>query len=317
MSGPNDHFWRRPRGQSDAEMGKADTGELAQASSNGRVTWPETTAQDPSPWASSDTRAMDAASANGSAPQHGVADRDAPTAADQTSPHQPTRQDDPTSQYEPAARNPDVIHWTGHQADRVEQESSPAHADAPPLSPAHADAPPPPPAHADAPPPPPAHADAPPPAPAHADAPPPATGPTSRVEPDARAQTLGFRERGRLRRRVLYLRRLRVVQLRDLGGFVLELHRFGISRADLVAVKVAEAAATDDELRALESVLSEERPLREIREAGIGGMCGQCGAVHGSVDRFCAACGTRLATHVSASSGSVGSSPPDQRHPAR
>jgi hypothetical protein len=116
---------------------------------------------------------------------------------------------------------------------------------------------------------------------------------------------------------VLYLRRLRVVQLRDLGGFVLELHRFGISRADLVAVKVAEAAATDDELRALESVLSEERPLREIREAGIGGMCGQCGAVHGSVDRFCAACGTRLATHVSASSGSVGSSPPDQRHPAR
>jgi len=297
MSGPNDHFWRRPRGQSDAEMGKADTGELAQASSNGRVTWPETTAQDPSPWASSDTRAMDAASANGSAPQHGVADRDAPTAADQTSPHQPTRQDDPTSQYEPAARNPDVIHWTGHQADRVEQESSPAHADAPPLSPAHADAPPPP--------------------PAHADAPPPAPGPTSRVEPDARAQTLGFRERGRLRRRVLYLRRLRVVQLRDLGGFVLELHRFGISRADLVAVKVAEAAATDDELRALESVLSEERPLREIREAGIGGMCGQCGAVHGSVDRFCAACGTRLATHVSASSGSVGSSPPDQRHPAR
>jgi hypothetical protein len=277
MSGPNDHFWRRPRGQSDAEMGKADTGELAQASSNGRVTWPETTAQDPSPWASSDTRAMDAASANGSAPQHGVADRDAPTAADQTSPHQPTRQDDPTSQYEPAARNPDVIHWTGHQADRVEQESSPAHADAPP----------------------------------------PAPGPTSRVEPDARAQTLGFRERGRLRRRVLYLRRLRVVQLRDLGGFVLELHRFGISRADLVAVKVAEAAATDDELRALESVLSEERPLREIREAGIGGMCGQCGAVHGSVDRFCAACGTRLATHVSASSGSVGSSPPDQRHPAR
>ena len=297
MSGPNDHFWRRPRGQSDAEMGKADTGELAQASSNGRVTWPETTAQDPSPWASSDTRAMDAASANGSAPQHGVADRDAPTAADQTSPHQPTRQDDPTSQYEPAARNPDVIHWTGHQADRVEQESSPAHADAPPLSPAHADAPPPP--------------------PAHAAAPPPAPGPTSRVEPDARAQTLGFRERGRLRRRVLYLRRLRVVQLRDLGGFVLELHRFGISRADLVAVKVAEAAATDDELRALESVLSEERPLREIREAGIGGMCGQCGAVHGSVDRFCAACGTRLATHVSASSGSVGSSPPDQRHPAR
>jgi NADH pyrophosphatase NudC (nudix superfamily) len=109
------------------------------------------------------------------------------------------------------------------------------------------------------------------------------------------ARPLGFRDRGRLQRRARYLRHLREVQIRDLGGFVLELHRFGTWRGDLVGLKVGEAAATDRELRALESVLSEQRPLHEVREAGIGGACGHCGAIYGSVDRFCAACGTPVA----------------------
>ncbi len=37
-----------------------------------------------------------------------------------------------------------------------------------------------------------------------------------------------------------------------------------------------------------------EHPLRELREAGIGGACPECGAVYGSADRFCASCGEPL-----------------------
>jgi hypothetical protein len=105
---------------------------------------------------------------------------------------------------------------------------------------------------------------------------------------------LDFRHRGRLLRRARYLRRLREVQLRDLGGFVVELHRAGRERPELVSAKVAVAAATADELGSLEQALADGRVLREVREAGIGGACPECGAVHGSTDRFCASCGHRL-----------------------
>lgn len=104
-----------------------------------------------------------------------------------------------------------------------------------------------------------------------------------------------FRERGRLRRRARYLRRVRELQMRDLGGFLLELHRFGADRADLVQAKLTGAAQTDSELRALEQALDRHVPLRQLREPGIGGACTRCGAVHGSEDRFCANCGEPLA----------------------
>jgi hypothetical protein len=107
-------------------------------------------------------------------------------------------------------------------------------------------------------------------------------------------ETPSFRDRGRLRRRARYLRRLRELQMRDIGGLVLELHRFGRARPDLVQLKVVEAAATDVELRGLERALHEQRPVRELREAGLGGACVHCGAVHGSADRFCASCGESL-----------------------
>ncbi|MGI8428452.1 MAG: hypothetical protein ACR2OB_03905 [Solirubrobacteraceae bacterium] len=104
----------------------------------------------------------------------------------------------------------------------------------------------------------------------------------------------GFRERGQLRRRARYLRQMREIQLRDIGGFVLELHRFGRDRPDLVQAKVAGAAGIDRELRALERALGEHESLRELREAGVGGACEGCGAVHGSRDRFCSRCGASL-----------------------
>jgi hypothetical protein len=108
------------------------------------------------------------------------------------------------------------------------------------------------------------------------------------------AQPDTFLARGRIRRRARYLRRLREVQLRDIGGFMLELHRFGRQRPDLVQAKLAGAADTDRELRALERALGEPVAVRELREAGIGGACSKCGAVFGSGDRFCAWCGTAV-----------------------
>jgi hypothetical protein len=99
---------------------------------------------------------------------------------------------------------------------------------------------------------------------------------------------------GQMRRRVRYLRRLRELQLRDIGGFMVELHRFGRQQPGLVEEKVLAAAQTDRELRILERALDERRPASEIREPGIGGACPQCGTVHGSTDRFCAWCGSAL-----------------------
>ena len=73
--------------------------------------------------------------------------------------------------------------------------------------------------------------------------------------------------------RARYLRRLRELQLRDLGGFVVELRRLGRERPELVQAKVDGAAETDRELRALERALDERRARRELREPGIGGAC--------------------------------------------
>ncbi len=97
-----------------------------------------------------------------------------------------------------------------------------------------------------------------------------------------------------MRRRARYLRQVRELQLRDIGGFIVELHRFGRQRPDLVEEKVLAAAQTHSELRSLEGALEEDTPLGEVREAGIGGACPQCGTVHGSSDRFCAWCGRQL-----------------------
>jgi hypothetical protein len=97
-----------------------------------------------------------------------------------------------------------------------------------------------------------------------------------------------------MRARVRFLRQLRELQLRDLGGFMLEQHRLGIPRPDVVEAKLSDVARTDGELRALERALAQEQPLRELREPGIGGACKRCGTVYGSRDRFCSWCGRRL-----------------------
>ena len=119
-------------------------------------------------------------------------------------------------------------------------------------------------------------------------------GPEPAAEPEQPLEYPPLRERVALRRRARYLVGIREIQLRDLGGFLLELHRFGRQRPDLVEGKLAAAAATDAELRSLHHRLDEEAPISELRRAGIGGACEHCGAVHGSLDRFCASCGEPL-----------------------
>ena len=132
------------------------------------------------------------------------------------------------------------------------------------------------------------------PAPAAAPAAPDAavTEQTTAGQPEPRRP--GFRARGRMRRRLRYLRKLRELQVRDLGGLVFDLRRFERTRDDLIAQKIDHIRACDDELHALERALDERRDLRDVREPGVGGTCPRCFAIHGSADKFCANCGAAL-----------------------
>jgi len=104
--------------------------------------------------------------------------------------------------------------------------------------------------------------------------------------------------RGRLRRRLRHLRRVREVLLRDLGGMVFEIHRTGQGGGEeqsrLVGAKLARLEALNQELHELEEQLNDRRGM-VVREPGIGGTCPLCGELYGSEARFCWACGTPVA----------------------
>jgi hypothetical protein len=102
-----------------------------------------------------------------------------------------------------------------------------------------------------------------------------------------------FRNRGRLRRRMRFLRRVRELGYRDLGGLVFDQHRFNRPSEDLVRAKVAALGAVDSELRALEDALRDRRHITELREPGIS-ACPRCGTLHGSDANFCPSCGLAL-----------------------
>ena len=103
----------------------------------------------------------------------------------------------------------------------------------------------------------------------------------------------GFRERGRMRRRLRYLRRIRELGFRDIGGLVFDLDRFGRKRDDLVRAKLDALGAVDSELRALEVALDDVRPLHELHESGVA-ACARCGGLHGTEASFCPSCGLEL-----------------------
>jgi hypothetical protein len=103
----------------------------------------------------------------------------------------------------------------------------------------------------------------------------------------------GFGARGRMRRRLRFLRKARELAYRDLGGLVYEMQRLGERHDELAAAKLATLAAIDTELRALQEILDDHRPVTVLREAGIA-ACPRCAAIHGSEDHFCPACGLSM-----------------------
>jgi zinc-ribbon domain len=105
--------------------------------------------------------------------------------------------------------------------------------------------------------------------------------------------------RGRLRRRLRYLRRVRELLLRDLGGFVFELHRSPGGSAQegprrLVESKANRIAALDTEVRGLEARLGQPHEGAVLWEPGIGGLCPECGELHASDAHYCSRCGAPL-----------------------
>ncbi len=139
------------------------------------------------------------------------------------------------------------------------------------------------------------------------------TGPEATAEPDGRRDDApGFAERGRMRRRVRFLRKARELSYRDLGGLVFDLHRFGQRNDTLVLGKLDTIGRIDGELRTLENGLAERRPVTVLREAGIA-ACPRCAAIHGSDDRFCPNCG--LAMDVNAERPVAGSAAPPSAYP--
>ncbi|MEA2150322.1 MAG: hypothetical protein QOD69_2152 [Solirubrobacteraceae bacterium] len=102
-----------------------------------------------------------------------------------------------------------------------------------------------------------------------------------------------FRDRGRLRRRLRFLRRARELGYRDIGGLIFDMRRFSRSRQDLLDAKLGALGAVDQELRALERALDDRRAIHELREPGIS-SCARCGALHSSEANFCPHCGLQL-----------------------
>ncbi|HEY3019831.1 MAG TPA: zinc ribbon domain-containing protein [Solirubrobacteraceae bacterium] len=117
--------------------------------------------------------------------------------------------------------------------------------------------------------------------------------PAETAEPAA--LTPAWRVRGRARRRLRHLRAARELALRDLGGLVFDLHRFGRVRPDLVAAKLDALAALDRERRALQDALDDPVGLDILRRPGVA-SCPRCGTLVASDARFCSGCGVSLKT---------------------
>ncbi len=102
-----------------------------------------------------------------------------------------------------------------------------------------------------------------------------------------------------MRRRVAFLRAARELLLRDLGGFVYELHRTAHdveheAHRHLRETKLARLSRVDAELHELEFRLDDVRRQVLVREPGVGGECPHCGELFGSAAHYCSNCGLPL-----------------------
>jgi len=129
------------------------------------------------------------------------------------------------------------------------------------------------------------------------------------VEEGSHDGALGFRARGRARRRLRFLRKARELAYRDLGGLVFDLHRFGQRNDPLVLAKLATLREIDTELRSLETQLEERQSLTILREAGVT-TCARCAAIHSGEDNFCPNCGLPMSRHADLPIAGPAASPP-------
>ena len=124
--------------------------------------------------------------------------------------------------------------------------------------------------------------------------------------------------RGRLRRRLRYLRRARELMLRDLGGLIFEIHRTGggdmAAHAPVVEGKIERLRHLDRESIALEEALGAPRGETVVFQPGIGGTCLVCGELFSSSARFCSECGTSTEASLATfeSPGTTVIAPPDE-----
>lgn len=131
-----------------------------------------------------------------------------------------------------------------------------------------------------------------------ADAPPPV--PAGLAPEDEIGVRPDTRRRGRLRRRLRHLRRVRELMLRDIGGLVYEIHRTPdgtgaqAHQGELVRGKLDRLVELDLERRGLEDALGDQRDTTVLREPGVGGACPDCGEYFASDAHFCARCGVRV-----------------------
>jgi hypothetical protein len=81
--------------------------------------------------------------------------------------------------------------------------------------------------------------------------------------------------------------------LRDIGGFVFDLYRFGQRRDALVRDKLEDMLATDREFREIERLLDAQRAIHEVRQPGVA-ACPECETLYTTDSRFCSHCGHPL-----------------------
>src|SRR4051794_23747507 len=120
------------------------------------------------------------------------------------------------------------------------------------------------------------------------------------LDPDELAAVpISSARRGRLRKRVAFLRAARELLLRDLGGFVYEIHRTAgdhehEAHRQLRATKLDRLSRIDAELHELELRLDDVRRNVVVSEPGVGGECPECGELFGSAAHYCSHCGLPL-----------------------
>ena len=120
------------------------------------------------------------------------------------------------------------------------------------------------------------------------------------LDPDELAAAPGTSaRRGKLRRRIAFLRAARELLLRDLGGFIYELHRTAHdieheAHRRLRETKLARLSRVDAELHELEYRLDDVRRQVLVREPGVGGECSHCGELYASSAHYCSNCGNPL-----------------------